>query len=212
MGVILTPSGKDMYAELTPAGAFYATSTQHTDTNRALLLGILRDGDKKPFSVESAMLWSHTENVEEALKNVYRLQKLGMVYGTPHINARINARLEDTLPPLLGRLSAIGKALLADENGFYIAAAGIPHESAEELAGLSADLMSLQSRHGRLLKNNLRISTESWGLMDSSGRSELGFWPIYIGKQCFMLVIMGTPRLHDQSLVTLVKELDNRYR
>ncbi|MFA5732666.1 MAG: roadblock/LC7 domain-containing protein, partial [Acidithiobacillus sp.] len=69
-----------------------------------------------------------------------------------------------------------------------------------------------QSRHDRLLKNNLRVNTETWGLIDPAGRSELGFWPLFIGQQHFMLVISGTPRLQDQSFVTLVQDLDTRYR
>lgn len=211
MSIHLTLSQNDVYAEITPAGAFYATSSPDEDVNRSALTQILRDGPNQPFTEDAAVKWTGMSNTESALTTLYRLQKLGMIRGTRQVSVDKAVRLEDILPPLLERLSDQGKTLLADENGFYLSAAGFPHESAEELAGLSADLLSLQDRHSRLLKNNLRLHTESWGMLDPSGRSLLGFWPLFIGKQRFMLVVGGTPRLQDQSFVTMIRELDKRY-
>jgi hypothetical protein len=211
MSIELVPTASELYGEVTPAGAFFATSSPDQEGNRATLLRVLREGDRVPFSKEVACQWAGTADSETALRSIFRLQRLGLLRGTEQPRPRSEQRLEDSLPPLLARLSDVQKTLLADENGFYLAAAGFAHEAAEELAGLSADLLSLQSRHNRLLKNNLRINTESWGLLDPSGRSELGFWPIFIGSQRFMLVVSGTPRLQDQSFVTLVQALDKRY-
>lgn len=212
MSIELVATNADIYGEVTPAGAFYATSSPHQDENRTTLLHVLRQGHRAPFSASTAQLWTQAASEEEALRSIFRLQRLGMLRGTARPRQREDQRLEDALPPLLAQLSDIQKTLLADENGFYLAASGYTHEAAEELAGLSADLLSLQSRHDRLLKNNLRVNTETWGLIDPAGRSELGFWPLFIGQQHFMLVIGGTPRLQDQSFVTLVQDLDTRYR
>lgn len=212
MSVELVVTRTEVYAEVTPAGAFYATSSPDQEGNRAILLHVLREGHRAPFTTEIASQWAENNNTDEALRSIFRLQRLGLLRGTHEAHTDSTLRLEDALPPLLARLSDQQKTLLADENGFYLAAAGFAHEAAEELAGLSADLLSLQSRHNRLLKNNLRINTETWGLLDPSGRSELGFWPLFIGQQRFMLVVSGTPRLQDQSFVTLVQELDKRYR
>ncbi len=212
MSIELVATSTDLYGEITPAGAFYATSSPDLESNRVVLLHVLREGHQTPFSKEVACRWAETDNLEDALRSIFRLQRLGLLRGTGEARSQSKQRLEEALPPLLARLSDQQKTLLADENGFYLAAAGFAHEAAEELAGLSADLLSLQSRHNRLLKNNLRVNTESWGLLDPSGRSELGFWPLFIGQQRFMLVVSGTPRLQDQSFVTLVQELDKRYR
>ena len=212
MSIELVATSADLYGEVTPAGAFYATSNPDQEGNRAILLHILREGHQTPFSIKAAQRWTQAVNAEEALRSIFRLQRLGLLRGTAHPRQQEDKRLEDALPPLLAQLSDVQKTLLADENGFYLAAAGYTHEAAEELAGLSADLLSLQSRHGRLLKNNLRINTETWGLLDPAGRAELGFWPLFIGQQRFMLVVSGTPRLQDQSFVTLVQDLDKRYR
>lgn len=42
--------------------------------------------------------------------------------------------LEDVLPGLLAAISESGKVLLADDQGFYLACSGFPHEVAEELS------------------------------------------------------------------------------
>ncbi len=212
MSIELVTARTEVFGEVTPAGAFYATSSPDQEGNRAILLHVLRTGNRAPFSAEIACQWAETTDSDEALRSIFRLQRLGLLRGTHQARTDSDLRLEDALPPLLARLSDQQKTLLADENGFYLAAAGFAHEAAEELAGLSADLLSLQSRHSRLLKNNLRVNTETWGLLDPSGRSELGFWPLFIGQQRFMLIVSGTPRLQDQSFVTLVQELDKRYR
>jgi len=212
MSMELTVSEERLFAEITPAGAFYAVSSPEPGGNRSILLSILREGSAAPFNLEMARRWTQLANDEDALRSVFRLQRLGLIRGNPEARRPPRERLEDLLPPLLKQLSDQGKALLADENGFYLATSGFAHESAEELAGLSADLISLQSRHGRLLRNNLRVNSESWALVDPAGNAELGFWPIFVGPQRFMLIIGGTPRLQDQSFVYLVQALDTRYR
>ncbi len=212
MSLELVTSGSSLFAEVTPAGAYYAAASPNTEGNRGILLNILREGDKIPFSESVAIRWTQAGEREDALRSIFRLQRLGLVKGSPEPRPAPDQRLEDLLPPLLGLLSDAQKALLADENGFYLATSGFLHESAEELAGLSADLLSLQSRHGRLLRNNLRVHSESWALVDPAGQSELGFWPLFIGAQRFMLIIAGTPLLQNQSFVTLVQALDQRYR
>ncbi|WP_248886383.1 roadblock/LC7 domain-containing protein [Acidithiobacillus acidisediminis] len=212
MSIELVTAEQALYAELTPAGAFYISSGPELEGNRSILFHILREGGRAPFSKEAAIRWTQLEGAEDALRSILRLQRLGLIRGNPEVRKIPDQRLEDILPDLLAQLSDGQRALLADENGFYLSTSGFLHESAEELAGLSADLLSLQSRHGRLLRNNLRIHSESWALVDPAGQAELGFWPLFIGTQRFMLIIGGTPLLQNQSFVTLVQILDQRYR
>jgi hypothetical protein len=119
--------------------------------------------------------------------------------------------LESQLPSLLAALSDNGRALLADDNGLYYATAGFHHESAEEIAALAGDIMSLNRRHALLLKNNLNISSLAWSVSNPAGQSELGFFPLHVGQQSFVLVIGGTPRLQDEHFVTLIELLSRRY-
>ncbi|MEW6612175.1 MAG: roadblock/LC7 domain-containing protein [Pseudomonadota bacterium] len=210
MAVELTLAG-ELYAQATPAGAFYAVASPQPDNSRQTLLSILRHGEHSPLSDGQVLEWTGADSVEDGLKVLFRLQRLGLVRGVETPVPAPQERLEDVLPALIGRLSDKGKAVLADDNGFYLAASGYPHEAAEELAGLAGDLLALHARHGRLLKNNLKLATEAWALVDPAGRSELGFWPLYIGKQNFVLIIGETPRLQNQEFVTLIQALNNRY-
>lgn len=210
MAVELTISG-GLYAQTTPAGAYYAVASPNPDNNRQALINILKNGESTPLGEPQVLDWTGANSLNEGLKLLFRLQRLGFIRGVEIPVPASRERLEDILPVLLSRLSDKGKAVLADDNGFYLATSGFPHESAEELAGLAADLLALHTRHGRLLKNNVKIGTEAWALVDPAGRSELGFWPLFIGKQNFILIIGETPRLQNQEFVTLIQALNNRY-
>ena len=210
MAVELSIAGK-LYAQITPAGAFYAVGGPNMDNNRQTLINVLRYGEADPLSDQHVIQWTGADSLEDGLKILFRLQRLGLIHGAEAPLPARKERLEDILPTLIGPLSDKGRAILADDNGFYLAASGYPHESAEELAALAGDLLSLHKRHGRLLKNNLNLASEAWGLVDPSGRCDLGFWPLHLGKQKFVLIIGDTPRLQNQEFVILVQALINRY-
>jgi len=123
----------------------------------------------------------------------------------------IDKPLEDALPDLLLTLGSQNKVLLADAQGFYLAAHGFPHEVAEELSALSASLADMHERRSGLLLNNMGLNSSAWSLADSNGNSLLGFWPIYIGKLRFVLAISGMPRLNQPNFVQLVWMLNRRY-
>jgi hypothetical protein len=112
----------------------------------------------------------------------------------------------------LGRFSLTGKAILIGEGGFQIACAGYPHEAAEELAAMAVDLGGVYRRHEKLLKGNLKQSSEALALVAPDGRSALGFWPIYIGDQTFYICVEGPPQLNQKALFSLVQLLATRYR
>jgi len=170
----------------------------------------MRHGQESPFSNDIAKMWTGLEE-DAALHTIFRLQELGFVLGVSRRPSIPDGTLEDIIPGLLARLSASERALLADENGFYLSSYGFRHEAAEEIAGLSAELVAMRQRHGRLLHNNLRVRSETWALVNSAGQSDLGFWPLSIGSQNFVLAISGQPMLHKQAFVTLVQFLDRRY-
>lgn len=211
MSFELHKSDFPLYAEITPAGALYAVSVKDIDAPRLALLNILREGGTHPFSVEMAENWTGMSQ-EKAMEQCFRLQKMGFIRGSREPIPMIDKENLDTLlPRILGNLSSIKKAVLADSNGLYIASSGFPHESAEELAGLSADILRLEERHGRLLHNNLRIPYQSWGVVNPGGVGEISFYPIFISFQSFVLIIGGLPKLRDRSFISLIYALDLRY-
>jgi hypothetical protein len=142
---------------------------------------------------------------------LYHLQALGWVEGFADAQPAPAGALEDVLPALLPPLSADGKALLADAQGFYVASTGFQHETAVELAALSADLASLYERHQGLLKRNMGLGSSTWALVDAAGNSQTGFWPLYIGDQRFVLIISGVPRLNQPALTDLIWAFSKRY-
>ncbi len=200
-----------LYAEVTPAGAYYAVSSPTPDSARRMLVRILREGSLAPLTEERLLALAEAETVEQGLQLLYRLQRLEFVQGTETPRPQPEGNLETMLPDLLGRLSDSGRALLADDNGFYLACSGFRHESAEEIAALAGDMLSLSQRHALLLKNNLNISNSAWAISNPAGHSELGFFPLHVGRQSFVLIVGGNPQLQGVEFVTLVESLSRRY-
>lgn len=200
----------NLYPRITPAGAYYAVSNNTTSASRTLLHGLLKADSDELISTEKLLAWSDTSDINIALSLLYRLQRLEFLYGdeSPSVN---NVHLPDEqLPELLGKLSNIGRALLADQNGLYFANAGFHHETAEEVGILASEVVAVGERHQLLLKNNLNIHHTAWGICDPSGQTELTFFPLYIGQSKLILVIGGVPDLNQEAFVSLIKALSNR--
>jgi hypothetical protein len=199
-----------LHLEPTPAGAYFAVSSNGDEPARRLLQGVMSESVSPQCDQERLSEWSGLEH-EEALELLYRLQELGWISGLEEARTAPEAPLEAILPALLEQVSAEGKALLADNQGFYLATSGIPHEAAESLSAVSADLGSLFERHQRLLVNNLGQREQAWALSDAAGNSQLGFWPLHIGSQRFVLVIEGRPTFNQPAFRDLVWILTLRY-
>ncbi len=206
-----TLSDDPLYLSPTPAGAYYSVASNDKSAPRRFLKQLLVEDASPLLSTESLQQLMQLESEDEALEMLAHLQKLGWVQGMDSVQEAPAGRLEDILPGLLSELSLSGKALLADEEGFYIASSGFPHETAEELSGLSANIAILHNRYQGVLKNNLGEGSSAWGLVDAAGNSQIGFWPIYIGSYRFALVIGGVSRFNQAAFTTLVWALNMRY-
>ena len=206
-----TLSDRSLYLAPTPAGAYYCVAGNDKSAPRRFLKKLLVEDASPMLSTENLQDLMQLDSAEEALEMLAHLQKLGWVQGLEAALEAPGGRLEEMLPSLLSGLSVSGKALLADEQGFYIASSGFPHETAEELSGLSANIATLHDRYQGVLKNNLGEGSSAWGLIDAAGNAQVGFWPIFIGAHRFALVIGGVPRLNQPALITLVWALNMRY-
>ena len=47
--------------------------------------------------------------------------------------------------------------------------------------------------------------------MAANGASELGFWPLYMGDEYFILILTGAPRFNQEAFTTLMWTLGVRY-
>ncbi len=201
----------NVYALPSSAGAYYAVSRPEDEAPRRLLRNLLQQSVSPLLSMEGLHAWTGIEDDNQVMELLSHVQSLGWIDGSDTPIAPPEGRLEDTLPDLLAPLSDNNKVLLADEQGFYLCTRGFAHETAEELSALSADLATLHERHTGLLKNNLGLRSNAWAVVDAAGNSEVGFWPMYVGSQRFVLVVGGMPRLNQPAFIHLIWALSIRY-
>jgi len=202
---------KDLFINVTPRGAYYAVQDNVEDPIRDIIIKLLQLEETPPLSTETIADIVSLENEDDAFDFVKRMQSLGLISGQKKTETITEDNLEDILPELLGSLSDSKKVLLAEHSGLYLGASGFPHEAAEELAAISANLSEVYQRHKDLLQGNLRFNQHAWGLIDAAGNSEVGFWPLYIGYNQFTLVIHGMPQLNRPGFKHLIWSLVKRY-
>ncbi len=200
----------NLYINVTPRGAYYAIQDSASDATRNVLIKLLQEDETPPLSIEVVEEITGLKD-EDAFNFVDRIQSLGLISGQKESESAPDDNMEDILPELLGSLSESEKVLLAEHSGLYLGASGFPHEAAEELAAISANLSEVYQRHKGLLQGNLRFNQHAWGLIDAAGNSEVGFWPLYIGYNQFTLVIHGMPQLNRPGFKHLIWSLMKRY-
>lgn len=199
-----------LYLAPTPAGAYFAVSSPAEDVFRGLLLILMR-GEVSPALTEESLVDLTGLEAGLAMERLYHLQSLHLIQGLSEPRHIPQGNLEKVLPGILAELAGRGRALLADDQGFYLASHGFHHETAEELAGLSADLGLLHQRHQGLIANNLSLRSSAWALINAGGNSEIGFWPLYVGSQRFVLILTGLPNLNQVATLDLIWSLVRRY-
>ncbi len=195
----------------TPVGAYYAVASPEQDKARKFIKKLLQQTETPVLNVENLMQLMDEEGENKALDSLVHYQKLGWVQGIEKAVKAPVGSLEKILPGLLESVSETGKVLLADDQGFYLACSGFPHEVAEELSALSAEIATVHKRRSGLLMNNLGIASHAWAIVDAFGSSQTGFWPIFIGKNRFVIVISGIPHFNQSDFVSLVWALNIRY-
>lgn len=200
-----------MYLLPSPAGAFKALAESDSNRLRDFLLALLSQQGRAEISDANLCRWSGSLSAEEAREFVWRLQSLGWIQATREPYRLPSVPFQETLPTLLPSLSREGKILLADTQGFYLYSSGFPHETAEELSALSADLASMHARRAGALNRNLGFSGSAWALVNAAGYAQLGFWPIFVGQERFVLVISGAPAFNQPQLVELAFVLHQRF-
>jgi hypothetical protein len=201
----------NLYIQPTPAGAYHAVASDRQEPARRLLFRLMSYDQSPLLTLSNLKLWSGADSEEEALDLLFRIQELGWIAGETVPSGAPTIPLEDALPDLLPTLSDRKRVLLADNLGFHIASHGFAHEMAESLSAISADLSSLYNRHQELLHHNLGQPMQSWGLIDASGNSQLGFWPLFFGQQRFILVLNGLPQFNQPAFQQVVWSLARRY-
>jgi hypothetical protein len=202
---------EEFYLLPTAAGAFYAVSHPKDGPLRRLLLTLLQKQTSIKVDNESLADWFGTDNQQYGLEQLHRAQTLSLIQGYHEPQEVPNLGIGQELQDILPQLSSVGKAMLADWNGLSLSRCGISDETANILSALSADLIAVQNRHAERLEANLGLGTQGWAAVDAYGSSRIGAWPLFIGEQRFMLVLMGEPQLNKTEFIALIWVLINRY-
>lgn len=200
-----------LYLYPTPAGAYQAVSAPDPDKSRRFLQRLLQQSQTPALSLEQLCFLAESAEETKVLELLHHCQKLGWVQGVDAELAVPHGAFEDIFPAMLGKMSEDGKVLLADDQGFYLACSGFPHEVAEELSALSADLMTVHKRRSGLLINNLGIASHAWAVVNAFGCSQIGFWPLFIGGHTFVIAISGIPHFNQDEFVSLIWTLSTLY-
>ncbi len=195
----------------TPGGAFFAVSTTTDTPMRRLLLALLRHPASPRIDAQSVCRWLRTDDEQAALAVVHRAQTLGWIEGFDASREVSGLGVGKELHQLLPSLSSIGQGMIVDTNGLALASAGINQATADTLAALAADLVGVQERHAERLTEHLGEASHGWAAVDAYGSSRLGVWPLYIGEQRLLLVILGEPRFNQPHFLGLCWLLVSRY-
>lgn len=198
------------FLKVTSAGAYYCMASSENDFVREFIGDQLTQEKLPVFSQENIDNWFKDDDLN-SMETLSHMQNINWLASADEQALCSKGKLEDILPEILPSLSSHKKVILADSHGFYLCSSGFPHESAEEISALSADLISLHERHKGALNGNLKLTSSNWGVIDAAGHSQLGFWPLHVGKEVFSLVIGGQALLHKPSYFDLAWLLHTRY-
>ena len=201
----------EFYLLPTTGGAFYAVSRPDDTPMRRLILALLRYRASPRATIESLCGWLGVDDEQLALQLVYRAQTLAWIEGYEHARDIADVGVGEKLHELLPHLSSAGKSLIVDWNGLTLASSGVDGETADALSALSADLISVQERHADRLADHFGLATHGWAAVDAFGASRIGAWPLYVGDERLMLVLVGEPQLNRPEFLTLVWLLISRY-
>ncbi|MGL4408983.1 MAG: roadblock/LC7 domain-containing protein [Zoogloea sp.] len=199
------------YLTVTPSGAWHAIARADENAERRALLSIMHEASSPLLSTAQARTWTACDNDEAALDVLLRLQEKACLEAWPEPRPAPSGTLEETLPALLAGLSDTHQAVLADSMGFCLASAGYDTDTAEALAAVGADILSVAERQSKALSQLGDHLLDGWGNVDAAGISGLSFWPMHIGKTRLALTVSGRPRFNQRAFADLVWTLCVRY-
>jgi len=195
----------------TPAGAYHAVSSLESDRSQGLLRALFQCRESPLLTLENLQNLIALDHDSHYLELLHHCEKVGLLQNIETAQSFPDKPLEEILPGLLNKISVNGKVLLADDQGFYLASSGFPHEVAEELSALSVEIANVHQRRSGVLVNNLGITSQAWSIVNSAGNSQIGFWPLFIGHNRFLIVVSGVPHFNQPEFVSLVWALSIRY-
>ena len=196
----------------TPVGCYYAVSSAVDNTARHFINQLLQLSSTPELNINTLSGLMEADTEEDIIKLLHLCQKKGWVQGIKNSIDSPRGALDEILPSLLNSISESGNVLLSDTQGFHLSCSGFSRETAEQLSIISAEIESVHKRRTDLLSHSLTIDSHAWAIVDAFGNSQLGFWPMFIGRSQFVITISGIPHFNRADFVTLIWALSIRYQ
>jgi len=195
----------------TPAGAYFLAQDNSESWQKNVLKKMFSHKKSLELSSSNLEIVFNTKNSENLSYKIEQCQKQHLIQT---VNTEVSAPsgdFENTLNNIISNFSNKEKALLCDSQGLCIANNGFPIEMLEEISVLSADIAIMHKRRAININEKLGLNSQAWSIVDASGNSCLGFWPLNINNEVFVLVVEGVPFFNQPEMVNLIWALYLRY-
>ena len=202
---------KQQYIIPTPGGAYYLVQDGAENWRKDVLKKIFSHKKSLPLNDNTLIDLFGTGNKENLQYKIDQCKQLKLIQVIDEEISAPSGQLEEGLNKFIANFSQIGHVLLSDSQGFCITNHGFPNEMSEEISVLSADIAIMHKRRALNINNKLKLNSQAWSIVDASGNSCLGFWPINIDNEVFVLTVEGVPFFNQEAMVSLVWMLYLRY-
>ncbi len=195
----------------TPGGAYYLAQDNALNWKKEALIKIFLQTTSLELNQSNLALIFDTDDEEVIQSKVEECQKLQLIQVVDEAESIKENQFETNLNEIIHTFSKSSNVLLSDSQGFCIANHGFSDEITEEISVLSADIAIMHKRRALNINEKLGLKSQAWAIVDASGNSSLGFWPINIRDEVFVLAVEGVPFFNQHSLVLLVWNLYLRF-
>ena len=195
----------------TPAGAYFLAQDNAQNWQKNVLRSLFSIDKSPKLEPENLYKIFNTTDSENLKYKIEQCEKQHLIQVVDREITAPTGDFEKTLNNIICKFSNKNKALLCDSQGLCIANNGFPVEMQEEISVLSADIAIMHKRRALNINKKLKLNSQAWSIVDASGNSCLGFWPLNINKEVFVLVIEGFPFFNQPEMIDLVWALYLRY-
>lgn len=202
---------EDKYLLPTPGGIYYLVQDQSESWQKNVLKKLLSYSKSPVLNSDTLKNIFDTNNDTELKNKLDECERMKLIQVIKTELHAPNENFEDGLKNIIHVFSNKEKVLLSDSQGFCISNHGFPVEISEEISVLSADIAIMHKRRAIDINEILGFNSQAWSIVDASGNSKLGFWPLNIEDEVFVLAIEGVPFFNRPELITLVWMLYLRY-
>ena len=197
------------YLVPTPKGAYYLTQDSVESWQKEVLKNLFSLPCSPQVNNQSLqeLFNIHIRTKEDQIllhNKVSEFQKLKYLKIVDNPIEAPTENFENNLNHLFKELLKDNKIILSDSHGFCIANNGFPAEMGDEISVLSADIAIMHKRRAIEINKKLGLRSQAWSIVDETGTSCLGFWPLIINQETFVITIEGIPFFDKPSIVSLV--------